>query len=188
MNNRIFAQTLLSVVIILLSQMIYYGYSEYVQKHHIRPDTNIFYGSCILLLLGCVGLLGAMTRELNWLIISAIVLIYVTTAGMMFQDVTFLSGEKQYSYNIKIHHPDIWLLLNVIGWLLVGYAAPGPNSSDVSKMISTGVMMCVLFLQTYVIPKSRAKSIVDNPGYMGVVGLWIILAMQNADRTPSTSS
>lgn len=181
MNTNQFSQTLLSVSVILCSHMIHYGYYDYIQKNSIVPNYNIFYLNFFLLFLGFAGLgLTMSKRAPPYIVSSLIVIIYSTTVGMMYQNIRYLKGRTEHPYNAKLYRPDVWILLNVLGWLVLAFFSSGRTSSDKTKITSVSAMFGIIIALYYIVPKSRINNIVDNPGYLIVFGLWIILAYYNS--------
>jgi hypothetical protein len=183
MNTSKFYQFLLSVTIIMCSYMIHYGYYHYIQKHMIVPNYNVFYFNFFLLLVGFIGLIGSITRKISstydYVLLGTVLTIYITNVGMMYQNIRFLKGDRPNSYKIKLHRPDVWLLLNILGWLVFGFVVTGPNASPESRMITVGSVLGIV-VASQITHSSRTNCFTDNPGYTIMIMLWSVIAYHNA--------
>ena len=191
MNSQKFTQTLISGALITFSFNIHYGYYDYIQMNKIVPNYNIFYLNFFMLLLGLAGLVRSVTQQINsmmhYILLASAILIYISTIAIMYQDVAFLKKDREFPYTGKLLRPDVWLLVNALGWLLLGYSIHGNKGSDKDRMVSVTVAMGIVAVLFWMIRESRMNSIVDAPGYAIMILLFTILSYYNSVGTKKTN-
>lgn len=147
--------TRVSMLAILTSYMIHYGYTDYVRKKGLDPKRYVLFANYGLVAAAFGGWVYSVARKApnKRIFVAAGGILAVSAIAVMHGDVNRLREEN----SLSLTNPNGWVLTSVLAWLTVGFSV-GKQAGAAAVAISV-----ILY---YLLPKIRAIGISDNPYYL----------------------
>lgn len=199
MNTKLFFQTFVSGITILISVIVFNTFYMYRILNRIEDGEYILGSSLFCMSLGFIGLLVSLmnrkvVRRRDWLLVVGVFFVYLSNMMMYKDDIDDPEvSVKQYK-NKKVilltdgtvshmMHPNNVIML--IGWVLT-IGVMSMSITDVFQKYMLLLVIVPMVLSTIVIHRFRHIVIIDNPtqsAYLFYMFGWILLAYFNSIRT-----